>query len=266
MKVEKLIPEVYYSQSRDFSYIGRLFEIIFNYMKTGADCVGVSSNSDNIDATQIELIALTLGFESKHTYPTRDLIYIISSFSHLIKKKGTKEAITHAIKLLMNSQKIKMDLLDDEDFVTFDDAPNNYTLSIRIPSQMTDTILLEDLFDYILPAGVLYRFNRIVPQPKNVSPLAVTPTKSSAYTIEEDTSVLLSSDEVEGGYAYELLTSATAPSDWSPVGGKYYKYDGTSSSFINIAAGDVYAPYTFYERKRNKDVGTIITGTVAESW
>ena len=125
MKVEKLIPEVYYSQSRDFSYIGRLFEIIFNYMKTGADCVGVSSNSDNIDATQIELIALTLGFESKHTYPTRDLIYIISSFSHLIKKKGTKEAITHAIKLLMNSQKIKMDLLDDEDFVTFDDNSDN---------------------------------------------------------------------------------------------------------------------------------------------
>lgn len=264
MKVEKLIPEVYYSQSRDFSYIGRLFEIIFNYMKTGADCVGISSNSDNIDATQIELIALTLGFESKHTYPTRDLIYIISSFSHLIKKKGTKEAINHAIKLLMNSQKIKMNLLDDEDFVTFDDISDNYTLSIKLPSQMTDTILLEDLFDYILPAGVLYRFNRIVPQPKTVSTLAVTPTKSSAYTIEEDTSVLLSSDEVEGGYAYELLTQGIAPSDWSIADDKYYKYEVTSFIEIN-AAVDEYAPYAFYERKHNKDVGTIITGTVAES-
>ena len=100
--------------------------------------------------------------------------------------------------------------------------------------------------------------------PKNVSSLAVAPTESSAYTIEEDTSVLLNSDEVEGGYAYELLTSVTAPSDWSPEVGKYYKYDGTSSSFINISA-DEYASYTFYERKRNKDVGTIITGTVAES-
>ena len=263
MKVEKLIPEVYYSQSRDFSYIGRLFEIIFNYMKTGADCVGVSSNSDNIDATQIELIALTLGFESKHTYPTRDLIYIISSFSHLIKKKGTKEAINHAIKLLMNSQKIKMDLLDDEDFVTFDDTSDKYTLSIKLPSQMTDTILLEDLFDYILPAGVLYRFNRIVPQPKNVSTLAVVPAQTPEYYAPYDTSFILSSGSES--YAYVLLTAQ--PADWASNYNDYYTYNSVDGNFVQNNSSTVltYAPDKFYSKTVNTDVGTIITGTVAES-
>ena len=109
MKVETLIPEVYYSQSRDFSYIGRLFEMLFNYMKTGADCIAVNPDSPNIDATTIELVALTLGFESKHRYTTRDLIYIISSFSSLIRKKGTIESINSAIKLLMNQGKLMTD-------------------------------------------------------------------------------------------------------------------------------------------------------------
>ena len=263
MKVEKLIPEVYYSQSRDFSYIGRLFEIIFNYMKTGADCVGVSSNSDNIDATQIELIALTLGFESKHTYPTRDLIYIISSFSHLIKKKGTKEAINHAIKLLMNSQKIKMDLLDDEDLVTFDDTLDNYTLSIKLPSQMTDTILLEDLFDYILPAGVLYRFNRIIPQPKNVSSLAVIPTQTPEYYAPHDTSFILSYGSEN--YAYMLLTEQ--PANWVSNYNDYYTYNSVNGKFVQNNSPTVitYEPDKFYSKIVNTDVGTIITGTVAES-
>jgi len=224
MKVEKLIPEVYYSQSRDFSYIGRLLEILFNYMKTGADCISVNPNSVNIDATIIELMALTLGFESKHRYVTRDLIYVISSFSNLIRKKGSKTAIIEAIKLLMNSQKIETNLLTDADFIFI----NDYVLTVNIPEQMTDTILLEDLFDYILPTGMLYKFNRVIPQPKNVSTLAVEPAQTLEYYAPYDNSFVVADDE--GDYTYILLT--VVPDDWSEHYENYYVYDNATESFI----------------------------------
>lgn len=256
MKVEKLIPEVYYSQSRDFSYIGRLMEILFNYMKTAADCVSVNPDSLNIDPTTIELIALTLGFESKHVYTTRDLIYIISSFSHLINKKGTKESINHAIKLLINSQQIKMDLLEDEDFILMSD---DYVLEIKIPSQMTDTILLEDLFDYILPTGMLYRFNRISPQAKNKSIVNFSVDQEPEYTSTYDTSFIMSHDN---SYSYILLTEK--PSNWSTNYSDYYIYDGVSGKFVENT-DQTYVGDKFFSIKENDDIGTIITGTVAES-
>ena len=48
MEVRKLVPDVYYRESRDFSYIGRLIEILVNYNKTGADLVkkGVIEGGD----------------------------------------------------------------------------------------------------------------------------------------------------------------------------------------------------------------------------
>lgn len=62
MKVERMVPEIYYDKSRDFAYIGRLLEIVFNYMKTAADNVGVEPDED-IDSNIIDLLVNTLGFE-----------------------------------------------------------------------------------------------------------------------------------------------------------------------------------------------------------
>ena len=260
MKVEKLIPEVYYKQSRDFSYIGRLLEIVFNYMRTGAECVAVNSNSPNVDATTIELIALTLGFESKHKYTTRDLIYIISSFSDMIRKKGTKEAINTAIKLLMNSQKIKVDLITD--FVgSLSEGEDRFIFDIRIPHQLTDIILLEDLFDYILPAGVLYRLNRVTPQPNKESGVAIDLDNSYAYSSNYDTSQILS--QSEGGYVYILLTDYTAPDDWDDNYENYYIYD-SNNGFVQNDDDTNYVANKFYKKEYSTDIGTILTGTIAE--
>lgn len=258
MKVEKLLPEVYYSQSRDFSYVGRLFEILFNYMKTGADCIAVNPTSPNIDATTIELAALTLGFESKHKYTTRDLIYIISSFSDLIRKKGTKYAISTAIRLLMNSQKIYLEE-DITDFVStmFLEEANSFIFDIIIPEQLTDLILLEDIFDYILPAGVLYRFIKVTVQPERETNTGMEVDKSFASMINEDTSELLY--DKDGGYVYVKLVDIVAPEDWEN-GSNFYYFD--NNGFNKNSAGTVYAANSFYRKERNLDIGTIITGTV----
>ena len=154
MKFDKLIPQVYYKESRDFSYIGRLVEIIINYMKTNTDVVNINPNSENIDSNILNLLAMTLGFETKHRYLTKDLIYVCNSFTELVKNKGTKASIEAAIQLLLTSQGI------DDIFIIQRDDDDPYNLILRVPEKLTDLILLEDLFEYILPAGVTYTIVR----------------------------------------------------------------------------------------------------------
>lgn len=157
MKVEKMLPEIYYEESRDFAYVGRLIEILLNYMKTGADCVGINIDSEYNESTTVELLADTLGFDSKHTYINKDLVIISSAFNELLRNKGTIKAIDLAVKLLLNSQDIKHQ--SDFDFCILDSEKAE--IQINIPDSLSDIVLLEDLFTYILPIGVTYTFTKI---------------------------------------------------------------------------------------------------------
>lgn len=156
MIVEQLVPEVYYNKSRDFAYIARALEIVFNYMKTAADNVGVDP-TERTDSNIIALLVNTLGFETKHEYAIKDLVYVASSFSEMLRKKGSLESIELAIKTLLNAQKISSNVI--EKFYEYDSEKKE--LLIRIPSDMVDLVLLDDILDYILPAGVIYYYQKI---------------------------------------------------------------------------------------------------------
>ena len=153
MKVQNMVPEVYYKESRDFSYIGRVLEVVLNHMKTNADLV--NSNLNTVDSDDLlNSLAYTLGFKPKHKYINKDLANICSNFVTIMKNKGTTYAIEECVKILLNSQNIIGDyiILLDED---------NCKLTIGLPSATQDIILLEDLFDYILPTGWIYEINNI---------------------------------------------------------------------------------------------------------
>lgn len=156
MKLDALLPEVYYKESRDFAYVARVLEICMNYMKTGADCVGINLDHDSVNNALVELLADTLGFDAKHKYVTKDLIVIASAFSELLRNKGNLKAVDLAVRLLLNSQNIKNK--SDFNFCSFN--PNTCELELNIPDVLSDLILLEDLFDYILPVGVTYVFTK----------------------------------------------------------------------------------------------------------
>lgn len=151
MKVSNLVPEVYYKESRDFSYVGRLIEVLINYIKTNVDLVGKGVD-ENSSHNLINLLTSTLGFESKHEYTNEDLVKICSSFIYLLKHKGTTTAIIDTINILLRAQNIVFDVEVD-----FDNEDKNLIL-IEIPQELKDIALLDDVFDYILPAGLLYQY------------------------------------------------------------------------------------------------------------
>lgn len=145
------VPSVYIHKSRDFQVLSHLFDAVFNQSKNGADMVDRMFPNEDFDERLQNLSATTVGFVRKHEYNTKDLNAILSSFAYLLRIKGTKTAIEDAINILLRSQGISDEKIVDVDY-------DNYRVNIYASSRLTDTILLRDLFAYILPVGFTYRF------------------------------------------------------------------------------------------------------------
>lgn len=158
IRTKDIVPKVYYSESRDFQLLGRVFEILFNYNKLNNDLILSDPLSRNANSKLIDLLATTIGFNPKHTYNNEDLAAICQNFVNLIRQKGSITAIENAIKILLNRQGINIGEIDMINMEEDDYGNKLYNLIIYIPQQLNDTIILEDLFDYILPAGWNYRF------------------------------------------------------------------------------------------------------------
>ena len=67
LETEKLVPEVYYKDSRDFQFIGRIYDVIFHYMKNTSDLITQLTVGLN-DKDFIDLPLLTVGLQIKHNY------------------------------------------------------------------------------------------------------------------------------------------------------------------------------------------------------
>ena len=160
--VENLLPENYYKGSRDFQLLGRIFEVALNYNKTGADMVLNNILSDNSDVRILDLVAKTLGFESKHEYNVNDLMALCKSFKKIMLKKGTVEAVEECVNVLLKAQDITSQarvFCDNEDDPS-DPTVKAYNVRILIPQELNDVILLEDMLDYVLPTGYTYNILR----------------------------------------------------------------------------------------------------------
>lgn len=143
------LPRVYYKESRDFQLLARIFESIANYNKMSVDAIENFRDTNYIDEKLVNLLAKTIGFESKHEYDVHNLKIICGCFSEIIVNKGTKIGIDKAISALLNSQGITDSFSANMDY-------DIRHLDVLVPSQTKDIILLKDLFDYILPIGWSY--------------------------------------------------------------------------------------------------------------
>jgi len=149
IKIQDLVPDIYYNHSRDFQFIGRLYDVVLNSIKTNSDLVYNVPLSDNSDSRLVDLMALTLGFKSKHRYNIKQLTAMCSIFMSILRQKGTLNAIDTACKALLTAEGITEDA-----FIEKETGENGETIvTIFVPQELTDLNLLKDLLTYILPAG-----------------------------------------------------------------------------------------------------------------
>ena len=145
IKLQELTPSVYYEQSRDFQFIGRLYDIVLNYIKTNADNLYTLPIGKNMDEKLLNLLALTLGFQSKHHYNSKQLLAICSVLPLILKNKGSLNAILIAVNSILYAEGINQAL--DYEF-------KNNNLVLYLSQDLSDLTLLKDIMIYILPAGI----------------------------------------------------------------------------------------------------------------
>lgn len=145
INLKNQIPSVYYDASRDFQILGHLFEVVLNYSKTNADMLYLLPNGIKADTRATELLAFTLGFKLRRNYDKEQLAALVSIFPHLLKIKGTLQAVNLAGNALVKASGIPG---------TFESKIEDHILTIKIPQELTDITLLLDLLPYIIPFGI----------------------------------------------------------------------------------------------------------------
>ena len=213
INLQKSVPEIYYNASRDFQFVARTLEVLVNYLKTNADIMKAFPLSDNFDVHLVTLLAYTLGFNSKHNYNANDLLNVCSSFATIIKNKGSITSIKLAVNALLNAQQI-----DKRAEVSFD-RNDSHNLLIYLPIEVSDIVLLEDLFDYILPCGFTYSF---------IYANFTEEYEAVKLTTTQDVKTVQYSDSALGGVANEDVTR--------------FNYDNPQQSLQQASTGVVVKP------------------------
>ena len=118
---------------------------MLNNAKMNTDIISSLPLNPDMDPRLLDLLALTLGFKSKHEYNTKQLAALCSIFPFVLRNKGSKLAIETACNALLNAEGITKEASIEV---------SNQTVSIFLPSELSDLNLLKDLLNYILPAGM----------------------------------------------------------------------------------------------------------------
>ena len=161
IKLQDLTPAIYYNQSRDFQFIGRLYDIILNWVKTDVDTIYALPIGVNVDERLLNLLALTLGFQSKHHYNTKHLKAVCSVLPYIMRNKGSLNSIETVISAILNAEGIL------EEFSCT--LQTNNLLEIQLPPKLADTTLLNDLLWYIVPAGLSCAITKEIRQKKEIT-------------------------------------------------------------------------------------------------
>jgi hypothetical protein len=172
IEAKKLVPSVYYDKSRDFQLISELYAVVFNYLKSNTDTITHNPLSIDSDEQLIDLLSYTLGFKPKHKYNTLQLTTVCSSLMLILKNKGNLTSINYILNALLKTEGI-----DYGGYFEID-PKDNHSITIYCPKGLSDITLLNDMLDYILPAGMSYN---IIRQTKIVS------DDAKDYVVSKDT-------------------------------------------------------------------------------
>lgn len=146
IKLQDLTPAIYYTKSRDFQFIGRLYDIVLNSVKTNAANLYNLPVGKNMDEQLLNLLAFTLGFKPTKQYNSKQLLAICESLPSILRNKGNLQALVLAVNALLAAEGIKQPL-------DYSITPKK-NITLYVAQELKDLTLLTDLLDYLLPAGL----------------------------------------------------------------------------------------------------------------
>lgn len=149
IKTQKLAPSNYYKESRDFQLFGRIYDVLFNYLKNNTLTINDITTNINPNQKILDLMCNTLGFKTKHEYNNDELSALCSIFLSCMKAKGSVKAIKLLLEMITS---IENSLWTPKILYDY----NGVGLTIMVPSDIKDWTLIRDVMDYIMPCGSSY--------------------------------------------------------------------------------------------------------------
>lgn len=160
IRLQKYTPNIYYERSRDFQFIGRLYDVILNSVKTNADIIKYGLPfSESSSQELLKIMSMTLGFKPKHKYSRQQLLAVCEVFTEILKNKGNIKAIQLMGEAILKAEGILGEIacFMQYDGTNHKDLP---VLRIIVPEKLAEIALFYDLLDYIIPAGCIVEIIR----------------------------------------------------------------------------------------------------------
>ena len=194
LRLQDNTPQAYVEDSRDFQLMLRLYDCVNNGVKFRIDSIPNVLDTKKCDASLLPLLRTKLGFFSEVEFPEKDLRYILRAFPYIMRNKGSKRAIEQAVYAFMHSKGISADFKITGDSV-------KHRVSIYISSLSTDTLMLEEMLKYVIPAG--FSVDYVFYNPYSVSnDFEYMSIGHSLVASDLDASVLRGSNEDNGLYGF----------------------------------------------------------------
>ena len=162
IRLQHKTPEIYSNESRDFQLLERLYDCICNGIQYNISTMPSILNTKKCRDIMLPLLQTKLGFFTRKEIDNYSLRYVLEIFPLLVKNKGSINAIKQALAMFLKLTNIdsSITVYYTKNGLTIESGatiPSN-TLVIGINAGFQDTLLLDEIFKYIVPVGVGYYF------------------------------------------------------------------------------------------------------------
>lgn len=157
-RLSENVPDVYTVESRDFQLLCNSFDIIQNSIRNSADSMCLLSDTSSCPDTLLPYLQTKLGFFTKQKIDSDKLRILLQAFPHIVKSKGSRQGIILAIraflKCIHKAEIVQLDIHNESD----NSDSTDYFIDIGMNGQITDISILQELLDYVIPAGYVVQY------------------------------------------------------------------------------------------------------------
>ena len=259
IRVQEMTPQIYTDESRDFQLLSRLYDSVFNGLKFDTDSILNLIDTKVCRASILQLLQTKLGFFTERKIDDEKLRSVLECFPTLVRNKGSLRAIKESLYLFLRIYSVSSDMeiyylatpysppfsQEEPCILANGKEPENNSLVIRIHSfeSKPDTSVLEEIFRYILPAGINYyiEFDKYTKLPDIV--LKSEDSAQLMFISDNVSSDIRGSDQ---SFSYKLGTANTASiiSQDSYVSSRFIGYYGDEQSangYISTLSDKLYS-------------------------
>ena len=172
LDIEKLTPEIYSKDSRDFQFFCKLLALVVNSAQYNANNITNMYDPHKCNDRMLDLLCSMFNYQPKNNPTDQDLRVILTNYSRLMKNKGNRLGIEQAVAMAMKLQHLDKNftvtirkMVNDnnvDEKTAYDDNHNlqyNKDKSFIINVGINDAFemkYLREFLDLVKPVGFLY--------------------------------------------------------------------------------------------------------------